>query len=192
MAAIGVGLGFGLQEIVSNFVSGVILLIERPVRPGDVVTVSGITGTVQRINIRATTIMNFDRQEVMLPNRSLITSEVTNWTRGDTVNRVVVPIGVAYGTDVDEMTELLGEIARGDPDVMTDPGPVVVFMAHGESSLDFEIRLYVPSPSEMLRVRDRINKAINRELARRGIEIPFPQRDLHIRSGLPAPGALET
>ena len=95
MAAIGVGLGFGLQEIVSNFVSGVILLIERPVRPGDVVTVSGITGTVQRINIRATTIMNFDRQEVMLPNRSLITSEVTNWTRGDTVNRVVVPIGVA-------------------------------------------------------------------------------------------------
>ncbi|MCP5152649.1 MAG: mechanosensitive ion channel [Ectothiorhodospiraceae bacterium] len=184
MAAIGVGLGFGLQEIVSNFVSGLILLIERPVRPGDIVSVGGMTGTVQRINIRATTILNFDRQEVMVPNRSLITSEVTNWTRGDTVNRVVIQIGVAYGSDVDQVFEVLERIARAQPEVLTEPPPSVLFVNHGESSLDFEVRVFVPSPAEMMRVRNNINKQLNRELTELGIEIPFPQRDLHIRSGL--------
>ena len=186
MAAVGVGLGFGLQEIVSNFVSGLILLIERPVRPGDVVSVGSITGTVQRINIRATTIVNFDRQEVLVPNRSLITSEVTNWTRGDTTNRVVVPIGVAYGSDVEQVMELLQNIANEAPEALKNPAPQVFFMNHGESSLDFEVRLFVPSPSELMRVRNYVNKAINREFAAQQIEIPFPQRDLHIRSGLHA------
>ena len=182
MAAIGVGLGFGLQEIVSNFVSGLILLIERPVRPGDTVTIGTLSGKVARINIRATTIVNFDRQEVMVPNRTLITSNVTNWTRSDTINRLVIPIGVAYGSDIDRVGELLLAIATDQIEVLKDPAPSVVFMQHGESSLDFNLRVFVPSPAEIMLVRDRINRLINKAFAEEGIEIPFPQRDLHIRS----------
>ena len=182
MAAIGVGLGFGLQEIVSNFVSGIILLVERPVRPGDTVTIGDMSGKVQRINIRATTIMNFDRQEVLVPNRSLITSNVTNWTRSDTVNRLVISIGVAYGSDVDQVSALLLRIATDQPEVLVDPEPTVIFMNHGESSLDFNLRVFLPSPNELMPLRNRLNTVINKEFAANGIEIPFPQRDLHIRS----------
>ncbi len=121
MAAVGVGLGFGLQEIVSNFVSGIILLVERPVQVGDTVTVGTMSGKVRRINIRATTILNFDRQEVILPNRSLITREVTNWTRGDTINRLVIGIGVDFGSSVEKVSEILVQIARENADVMQDP-----------------------------------------------------------------------
>ncbi len=182
MAAMGVGLGFGLQEIVSNFVSGIILLIERPIQVGDLVTVGNMSGRVTRINIRATTIMNFDRQEVLLPNRSLITREVTNWTRGDTINRLIIPIGVSYDADPEEVSKVLLEIAKADDRVMTDPGPQVLFMAHGASSLDFELRCFVPNPGVKLDLMDSLNKTINREFRKRGIEIPYPQRDLHIRS----------
>ena len=182
MAAVGVGLGFGLQEIVSNFVSGIILLVERPVQVGDTVTVGTMSGTVRRINIRATTILNFDRQEVILPNRSLITREVTNWTRGDTINRLVISIGVAYGSDIEKVSEILMQIACEDPDVMQDPAPSVIFMQHGESSLDFNLRVFIPSPSFIMVLRDRLNKRINHEFEKHGIEIPFPQRDLHIKS----------
>jgi potassium efflux system protein len=182
MAAMGVGLGFGLQEIVSNFVSGIILLVERPVQVGDIVTVGTMSGTVRRINIRATTILNFDRQEVILPNRSLITREVTNWTRGDTINRLVISIGVAYGSDVERVSEILMQIACEDPDVLQDPAPSVVFMQHGESSLDFNLRVFMPSPAFITVLRDRLNKRINHEFEKHGIEIPFPQRDLHIKS----------
>jgi potassium efflux system protein len=182
MAAVGVGLGFGLQEIVSNFVSGIILLVERPVQVGDTVTVGNMSGKVRRINIRATTILNFDRQEVILPNRSLITREVTNWTRGDTINRLVISIGVAYGSNVEKVSEILVQIAREDPDVMKDPAPSVVFMQHGESSLDFNLQVFIPSPEAIMVIRDRLNKRISREFEKHGIEIPFPQRDLHIKS----------
>ncbi|MGD9327271.1 MAG: mechanosensitive ion channel, partial [Desulfobacterales bacterium] len=184
MAAVGVGLGFGLQEIVSNFVSGIILLVERPVQVGDTVTVGNMSGSVRRINIRATTILNFDRQEVILPNRSLITREVTNWTRGDTINRLVITIGVAYGSDIEKVSEILMQIACEDPDVMKDPAPSVVFMQHGESSLDFNLRVFIPSPAFIMVVRDRLNKRINHEFEEHGIDIPFPQRDLHIRSSV--------
>jgi potassium efflux system protein len=182
VAAIGVGLGFGLQEIVSNFVCGIILLVERPVQVGDIVTVSGMSGTVTRINIRATTILNFDRQEVILPNRNLITTEVTNWTRGDTINRTVISIGVAYGSDIELVTRLLAEIAQRESDVLKDPPPSVIFVKHGESSLDFELRVFIPSPQVKSAIHDRLNKAINREFATHKIEMPFPQRDIHIRS----------
>ncbi len=187
MAAVGVGLGFGLQEIVSNFVSGIILLVERPVQVGDTVTVGNMSGKVRRINIRATTILNFDRQEVILPNRSLITREVTNWTRGDTINRLVISIGVAYGSDVEKVSEILIQIAREDPDVMKDPGPSVVFMQHGDSSLDFNLRVFIPSPEFIMVLRDRLNKRINHEFEKHNIEIPFPQRDLHIKSSVVRP-----
>ncbi|PSW05496.1 mechanosensitive ion channel domain-containing protein [Photobacterium lipolyticum] len=183
MAAIGVGLGFGLQEIVSNFVSGIILLVERPVKPGDTVTIGNLSGTVSRINIRATTIVNFDRQEVMVPNRSLITNDVINWTRSDTVNRVVISIGVAYGSDVDRVSEVLMKIATDQPEILTTPAPTVIFMRHGESSLDLDLRVFVPSPDDIMPIRDRLNRLINKTFSIEGIEIPFPQRDLHIRSG---------
>ncbi len=182
MAAIGVGLGFGLQEIVSNFVSGIIILVERPVRVGDIVTVGTTSGKVQRINIRATTVVNFDRQEIIVPNRSLITKEVTNWTRGDTILRLVVPIGVAYGSDVDQVTDLLLEIARDQKDILRDPAPQALFLNHGASSLDFELRVFVPNPSMKNPLLHALNRTINRRLAELDIEIPFPQQDLHLRS----------
>ena len=182
MAAVGVGLGFGMQAIVANFVSGIILLVERPIRPGDIVTIGDMSGKVQRINIRATTILNFDRQEVIVPNKDLIASNVTNWTRSDTVNRLVISIGVAYGSDVDAVSAILMRIATEQPEVLADPAPTVIFMAHGESSLDFNLRVFLPSPNELMVLRNRLNTLINKEFAAVGIEIPFPQRDLHIRS----------
>ena len=186
LAAMGVGLGFGLQEIVSNFVSGIILLLERPIRVGDVVTIAGVSGSVRRINIRATTLLNFDRQEVIIPNRKLITGDVTNWTGSDTINRLVIQIGVAYGSDVDLVTRTLEGVIRDQPEVLRDPAPSVLFMKHGESSLDFEVRVFIPDPSVKMGVMDRMNKAINRSLAEQAIEIPFPQRDLHVRSSTPS------
>lgn len=182
IAAMGVGLGFGLQEIVSNFVCGIILLVERPIRVGDLVTVGSVTGRVQRINIRATTIVNFDRQEVVVPNRSLITSEVTNWTLVDNITRLVIPIGVAYGSDIDKVRQILEEIVNSQPEALADPAPQVLFINHGESSLDYELRIFMDDPASRMIVLDRINEHINKAFAKHDIEIPFPQRDLHIRS----------
>jgi potassium efflux system protein len=181
VAAMGVGLGFGLQEIVLNFVSGIILLIERPIRVDDVVTIGNNIGTVTHINIRATTIINFDRQELIVPNRMLITQEVTNWTHGDSIIRLIVPIGVAYGSDTDKVSELLLNIAKEESTVLDDPAPCVHFMSHGESSLDFEMRVFLPNPMLRFETLDSINKSINRKLAENGIQIPFPQRDIHIK-----------
>ena len=146
VAAMGVGLGFGLQEIVSNFVCGIILLIERPIRVNDFVTIGTNIGRVTSINIRATTITNFDRQEMIFPNRMLITQEVTNWTRGDNIIRLVIPIGVAYGSDIEKVNKILLEIAKDQPQVLDDPVPDAIFVNHGESSLDFELRVFLPTP----------------------------------------------
>ncbi|MFH0945442.1 MAG: mechanosensitive ion channel domain-containing protein, partial [Planctomycetota bacterium] len=182
LAAMGVGLGFGLQEIVANFVCGIILLLERPIRVGDIVTITDVTGTVRRINIRATTLLNFDRQEVIIPNRKLITGDVTNWTGSDTINRLVIQIGVAYGSDVDLVTRTLEGVIRDQKEVLRDPAPSVLFMKHGDSSLDFDVRVFIPDPSVKMSLLDRMNKAINKAFTEQGIEIPFPQRDLHVRS----------
>jgi potassium efflux system protein len=136
------------------------------------------------MKLRHRNCLNFDRQEMILPNRSLITREVINWTRGDTINRLVITIGVAYGSDIEKVSEILKQIACEDPDVMKDPAPSVVFMQHGESSLDFNLRVFIPSPEAIMVLRDRLNKRINREFEKHGIEIPFPQRDLHIKSSV--------
>lgn len=181
VAAMGVGLGFGLQEIVSNFFSGIILLIERPIRVDDIITIGSNIGTVTHINIRATTIVNFDRQELIVPNRMLITQEVTNWTRGDNILRVNIPVGVAYGSDINKVSSLLMNIIKEYHHVLTDPEPGVFFVNHGESSLDFELRVFIASPQIRWEVKDYINKEINRVLAENSIEIPFPQRDIHIK-----------
>ncbi len=181
VAAMSVGLGFGLQEIVANFVSGIILLIERPIRVGDMVSIgTDLYGQVTQVNIRSTTVLSRDRQEILVPNKDLISKEVINWTLTDPVIREKVTIGVAYGSDVELVRSTLLEIAANDPDVLADPPSRALFLLHGESSLDFELRVFLNDPLLRRTVVDRINTAINREFTRLGIEIPFPQRDLHI------------
>jgi potassium efflux system protein len=195
IAALGVGLGFGLQEIVANFVSGLIVLGERPIRIGDVVTVGETSGTVARIRARATIITDWDNKEVMIPNKAFITERVTNWTLSDQTTRLLLKIGVAYGTDPVRAEKVLTDAVRANPNVLVDPAPSVHFMGFGDSSLDFEIRAYVDAINKRLRTTHELNTAMAGALAQAGIEIPFPQRDLHIRTaaglqglaGRPAP-----
>jgi potassium efflux system protein len=183
IAALGVGLGFGLQEIVANFVSGLIILFERPIRVGDFVTIGNLSGTVSNIKIRATTVTDFDNREVLLPNKSIITENVTNWTLKDAVTRIVVKVGVAYGSDIEKVTEVLMQAVKSQKDVLELPSPQVFFLAHGDSSLDFEVRAFVSQPTNRLPLTHLINIAINKALAEHNISIPFPQRDLHLVSG---------
>jgi small-conductance mechanosensitive channel len=181
VAAMSVGLGFGLQEIVANFVSGIILLIERPIRVGDMVSIgTDMYGQVTQVNIRSTTVLSRDRLEVLVPNKDLISKEVINWTLSDSVIRQKVAIGVAYGSDVEQVRSILLAIAAADPDILDDPPSRALFLNHGDSSLDFELRIFLGDPILRRTVVDRINTAINREFASKNIEIPFPQRDLHI------------
>lgn len=184
IAALGVGLGFGLQEIVANFVSGLIILFERPIRIGDIVTIGQLEGTVTSIKIRATRITDFDNREVLMPNKSIITENVTNWTLSDQVTRIILRVGVAYGSDIDQVRELILNAVSRHPDTLSTPVPVVFFMAHGDSSLDFEARVFVATPAKRLPVTHDLNRAINRTLAEHNIEIPFPQRDLHLRTSV--------
>jgi potassium efflux system protein len=183
IAALGVGLGFGLQEIVANFVSGLIILFERPIRVGDFVTIGNLSGTVSNIKIRATTVTDFDNREVLLPNKSIITENVTNWTLKDSVTRIVVKIGVAYGSDTDIVKGLLLKVVEGLDEVLEQPAPQVFFLEHGDSSLNFEIRVFVVRPEDRLPLTHAINTGVNKTLAENNISIPFPQRDLHIVSG---------
>ncbi|MBX3374207.1 MAG: mechanosensitive ion channel [Phycisphaeraceae bacterium] len=189
-AALTFGLAFGLQEIFANFISGLIILAERPIRVGDVVTVNGVSGTVAQIRMRATTILDFDRKELIVPNKSFITGQIINWTLSDPRLRIVIPVGASYGSDPTLVEETLLEVARANPDVMTDPGPSVVFGRFGDSTLDFELRVFVPSIDRLVAVRHDMHRSILRRFREKGIEIAFPQRDLHIRTlpgGVPIP-----
>lgn len=181
VAALGVGIGFGLQEIIANFISGIIILFERPVRVGDVVTINNLTGTVNNVKIRATTITDFDNREVLLPNKAIITGEVTNWTLNNAVTRIIINIGVAYGSDIQQVTQILTNVLEAHPDVLSDPPPTVFFMAHGDSSLDFEIRMFVSAVFQRLPTTHDVNAEINAALTANNIEIPFPQRDINIK-----------
>ena len=185
VAALGVGLGFGLQEIVANFVSGLIVLAERPIRIGDVVTVGDVSGTVARIRARATVVVDFDNKEVIIPNKAFITERVINWTLSNPTTRLLLDVGVAYGSDVELVQRVVLEAVRAHPDVLPEPPPSVFFVGFGDSALDFEIRAFVDSLDKRLRVQHEIHVAVARVLREHGIEIPFPQRDLHVRS---APG----
>ena len=179
LAALGVGLGFGLQEIISNFVCGIILLLERPIRIGDVVTVAGTTGKVDRIHIRATTIVNADNQSMIVPNREFITGNLVNWTHKDKILRVPIKLGVAYGTDPDQVVDLLLSVARRDPDVLISPAPAAMLEGFGESSLLFGLYAFVPDPGLVGPVRHRLCSEIQRRFAEEGIVIPLPTRELH-------------
>ena len=162
LAAISVGLGFGLQEIFANFVSGLIILIERPIRVGDVITISDVTGTVSRIRMRATTIIDPDRKELIIPNKDVITGRVLNWTLSDKVNRVQIKVGIAYGSNTQQAAELLMRAAREHPQVLDDPLPVVTFEAFGNSTLDFVLRCFLPNLENRSRVVHELHMAIDR------------------------------
>jgi len=182
VAALSVGLGFGLQEIVANFVSGLVILFERPVRVGDTVTVGQLTGTVSRVRIRATTIIDWDRKEIIVPNKSFITEQVVNWTLSDPITRIVVPVGVSYGSDVDLVHKVIADTVESLPLVMEEPPPKVYFTGFGDSSLDFTVQVYLRQLADRLPLTHSVHEAILKALRENGIEIPFPQHDLHIRS----------
>jgi potassium efflux system protein len=185
VAALGVGLGFGLQEIFANFVSGLILLFEQPIRVGDVVTIDGVTGTVSRIRIRATAVTNYDRQELIIPNKDLITGRLINWTLTDSTNRLVLNIGIAYGSDTRKACRMLEEICAQHENLLVDPPPVVTFEGFGDSTLNLVVRCFLGALDKRLATIHELNTTINERFNHEGIEIAFPQRDLHIRTVTP-------
>ena len=181
-AALSVGLGFGMQEIFANFVSGIILLFERPIRVGDTVTINDVTGTVAKIRIRAITIIDPDRKEVIVPNKSFVTGQVTNWALSNTVTRLIVNIGVAYGSDLALVKRLLLQAANEQPGILKDPEPHALFLSFGASTLDHELRVYVGQLSERTNVTDALNRRINELFAENNIDIAFNQLDVFIKN----------
>jgi potassium efflux system protein len=183
--ALGVGIGFGLQNIVNNFVSGLILMFERPIQPGDVVEVSGTSGTVREIGMRATTLTTFDGADVVVPNGTLLSEKLINWTLSNMNRRIDVDVGVAYGSDPRQVMELLAEIARTTPGITDKPEPSVVFLRFGASSLEFGIRAWTNDFSDWVPIRSQMTIRIYDALRELGIAIPFPQQDLHLRTVSP-------
>lgn len=182
VAALSVGLGFGLQEIFANFISGLIILFERPARIGDVVTIGNLSGTVSRIRIRATTITDFDRKEIIVPNKTFITDQLVNWSLTDTVTRVTLQIGVGYGSDLELVRKLLLQAARENPRVLREPEPLVYFLAFGESTLNHELRIHVRDLADRNPAIDEINRFVDREFRKHGIEIAFRQLDVYVKN----------
>lgn len=180
-AAVSLGIGFGLQEVFANFVSGLILLFERPVRIGDVVTVGDISGVVTKIQIRATTIRDWDNRELILPNKELITGRFLNWTLSDSITRITCTIGIAYAADVRRAQEILLSVVRRHPAVLADPAPIVIFESFGESSLNLTLRAHVSRTDQRATTLSEVNAAILDEFRQAGIEIPYPQRIVQIR-----------
>lgn len=185
VAALGVGLGFGLQEIFANLVSGIIILFERPIRVGDTVTIGDVSGKVSRIQMRATTLIDFDQKELIVPNKNFITSQLVNWTLSDPITRVVIQVGIAYGSDIELANKVMMDTIKSTPNVLTEPEPSVLFLGFGDSSLDFTLHIYVSELRHRLPTMHDIHIRLDKAFREHNIEIPFPQRDIHIRREKP-------
>jgi potassium-dependent mechanosensitive channel len=182
VAALSVGLGFGLQEIFANLVSGIILLFERPIRVGDTVTISNVTGKVSRIQMRATTLIDPDQKELIVPNKTFITSQLVNWTLSDSTTRIVIPMRIAYGSDVELAHKVMIEAVRATPLVLEEPAPGVVFTGFGESAMEFSIRVFVSELAHRLQVTHKLLVNLEKTLRENNIQIPFPQQNVHIEA----------
>ena len=191
VSGLGVGIGFGLQNVVNNFVSGMILLFERPIRVGDRIQIGTLLGHVTTIGIRATKVKTFEGSEVIVPNGDLVQGQLVNWTLSDRQLRTSVKVGVAYGTDPQQMLDLLLRVAGEHEQVLKDPEPMALFTGFGDSSLDFELRVWADSRNMLVQIQSDLSVAIHEALADAGIEIPFPQRDLHIKPHGGGPGTIE-
>lgn len=193
--ALSVGIGFGLQNIVNNFVSGLILLFERPIKNGDWIVVGSTEGHVKKISIRSTQIQTFDRADIIVPNSELVSTQVTNWMLHDKIGRVRIPVGVAYGSDTEKVRQILNDVAMAQPKVIKD-SPVykisVFFLRFGDSSLDFELRCFIDDMDNALTVKSDLNFAIDKAFRENGVEIPFPQRDIHVRSTVAGGSAIDS
>lgn len=182
VAALSVGLGFGMQEIFANFISGIMILFERPVRIGDTITIGNLSGTVSKIRIRATTITDFDRKDIIVPNKTFITGQLINWSLTDTITRVTLKLGVDYGSDLDLVRTLLLQAAHENPRVLKEPAPIVYFLNFGESTLDHELRMHVRDLGDRNPVLDEINRYINKEFKKQHINISFRQMEVYLKN----------
>lgn len=176
----GVGIGFGLQNIFSNFASGLILLLERPIQVGDIVEIDGVLGKVEEIRFRVAIVNTYDNESIIVPNSDLVSKQVTNWSYGgDTSVRLRIPIGVDYGTDIEKVEDILLDISQEQERVLEEPSPQVFFKEHADSSLNFELRVWIAHPKDRITVRDAIRRRIDKRFNQAGIGIPFPQTDVH-------------
>ena len=180
VTGLSVGIGFGLQKIIANFISGLIILFERPIRLGDYVTIGEQSGTVSRIQIRATTLSDLDNREILIPNEALISERVTNWTLSNSVTRMILPVGIAYGSDTDKARDIMLAVLKANPKVLNTPAPNVLFTGFGDSSLDFQMRVFLNNFEDRWPVTHVIHTEINKALEAEGISIPFPQTDVNI------------
>jgi len=185
VAALSVGIGFGLQEIVANFISGVILLFEQPIRVGDTVTVGETSGIVTRIRMRATTIRDWDGRELLVPNKEFITGRLLNWSLSDKQSRVNIVIGVAYGTNLREAMRIAMQVATGHADVLEDPAPFVTFDDFGDNALKLVLRCYLAGVDRRLTISSELRCALNERFNEAGIMVAFPQRDVHLDTSAP-------
>jgi len=180
--ALGIGIGFGLQNVVANFVCGLVLLVEQPIRVHDRITMEGVEGNVRAVNFRSTTIVTNDNISVIVPNAEFINSKVINWSIGDPKVRIHVPVGVAYGSDLETVTQALLKVAADAEGVLKQPAPEVRFIEFGNSSLNMELLVWTVEPAKHFLLRSRLNYAIDAAFRREGVEVPFPQRDVHVKS----------
>jgi potassium efflux system protein len=177
-------LGFGLQEIFANMVSGIILLFERPIRVGDTVTIGNVTGKVSRIHMRATTLIDWDQKDMIVPNKTFITSQLTNWSLTDAITRIVIPVGIAYGSNVELAHKVMLNTVRSTPSVLTTPEPSVIFIRFGESSMDFSIYVFVSELANRLPVTHALHVRLEQALRENNIAMPFLQRDVHLHTSI--------
>jgi potassium-dependent mechanosensitive channel len=178
---LSVGIGFGLQNVTSNFISGVILLFERPISVGDFISVEQQVGTVNHIGMRSTQIRTLDNVSIVVPNSTFVENQVINWSRGDPRIRLHVPVGVAYGSDTGKVTQALLGVAAKHSDILSSPAPEVRFLSFGNSSLDFELLAWINKPEKQFVIHSQLNYAVDTAFREAGVTIPFPQRDLHVQ-----------